>query len=56
MCRCMCECLRMLILERRGEERRGGGGGEKSVVGEGKGRGKKGDVMRAEEGRGGHKR
>ena len=47
MCRCMCECLRMLILERRGEE---------SVVGEGKGRGKKGDVMRAEEGRGGHKR
>ena len=49
MCRCMCECLRMLILERRG-------GGEKSVVGEGKGRGKKGDVMRAEEGRGGHKR
>ena len=46
MCRCMCECLRMLILERRGE---------KSVVGD-KGRGKKGDVMRTEEGRGGHKR
>ena len=52
MCRCMCECLRMLILERRGEESVVG----ESVVGEGKGRGKKGDVMRAEEGRGGHKR
>lgn len=38
--------------ERRGEESVVG----ESVVGEGKGRGKKGDVMRAEEGRGGHKR